>query len=156
MEVLLYIKSLLGLVVILSILLFFFFYSFDTKKNRKKIVEKKLEPKKVKQEVLVKKISNFELPYLQSIIKNKNSDAQTLKEALEAIIQYHGKIHPKLGLRLHPDFDIYKDIIFTLCRHPNTNKDLIIYFDKNLSTLNPEYKSSINDTLTMGLDSRGI
>ncbi len=151
MEVILFIKSLLGLIVILAILLFMFFSSLNEKKKKKKMEAQK----RVQQSVPVKKNSNLELRYFQSIIKDKDSSTKALKEALEAIIENYGVIPPKIGLRAHPDFTIYRDVLFTLCRHPHTNKDLIIYFDKNLSELNPEYKSYINDTLTMGLDSRG-
>jgi len=65
-------------------------------------------------------------------------------------------LHEKLGLRTHPDFDTYMDILFTICRHPNTNKDIIIKFDKELSRLNPEYKKEINEAITKGLNSRRV
>ena len=65
-------------------------------------------------------------------------------------------MHKKLGLRAHPDFDIYMDILFTICRHPNANKDLIIKFDRELEELNSEYKKEINDAITKGLNSRRV
>ena len=90
------------------------------------------------------------------VIKNKNSSTQELQEALDLIIKYHGKIHPKLGMRAHPDFDIYADIIFRICRHPSTTKEVIINFDRSLEKLNPDYNKEINDALTKGLNSRGF
>ena len=59
-------------------------------------------------------------------------------------------------MRAHPDFDIYMDILFTICRHPNTTKNLILDFDKELERLNPEYKPEINNALAKGLNSRGV
>jgi hypothetical protein len=47
------------------------------------------------------------------------------------------------------------DILFAICRHPNTNKDIIINFDKELEHLNPEYKKEINEAIAKGLNSRG-
>jgi hypothetical protein len=61
-----------------------------------------------------------------------------------------------MGVRAHKDFDIYMDVLFTLCRHPNTNTDLIINFDKELARLNPDYKQEINNAISKGLNSRGI
>jgi hypothetical protein len=92
---------------------------------------------------------------LRAIIKNKQSSSKELKEALDLILKHHGIVSKKLGLRPHPDFDVYMDILFTICRHPNTNKSIIVNFDKELLKLNPEYKSEINDAITKGLNSRG-
>jgi hypothetical protein len=72
------------------------------------------------------------------------------------ILKYYGHIHEKLGIRSHPDFDIYMEILIIICRHPNTNKDIIIKFDKELTRLNPSYKAEINEALTKGLNSRGV
>jgi len=62
---------------------------------------------------------------------------------------------PKLGVRSNPKADIYKFLITRLCRHPNTNKDLIIKFTNSLEKLNPSYKIEINENLMTGLNSRG-
>jgi len=59
-------------------------------------------------------------------------------------------------MRAHPDFDIYMEILFTICRHPNTNKDIVIKFDRELGRLNPEYKKEINEAITKGLNSRRV
>ena len=97
-----------------------------------------------------------DLDSLRNIIKDKESQTTTLKQALEMIIKYHGTIHTKLGVRAHPDFDPYMDVLFTVCRHPHADKDMIIYFDRELGRLNPEYKQDINEAMTKGLNSRRV
>jgi hypothetical protein len=148
MDIVLLIKSIMGLVVILGILILLFFYT--PKKKRK-------EPKEKKSYTQASKPApKHELKELLAVIRNKHATTQELADALEMIIKYHGHIHPKLGIRAHPDFDIYSEILLRICRHPNTNKDIIIKFDKALEKLNPEYVREINDSLTKGLNSRGL
>jgi len=48
------------------------------------------------------------------------------------------------------------DVLFTLCRHPNANKDIIISFDRELQTRNEQYIKDINDAIAKGLNSRGV
>ncbi len=145
MEITLLIKSGMGLLVILSILIYIFFFSSKEKKVLKKVVVKEGRAK-----------VKYDLEHLRAIVKNKKSTAKELKDALDLVLKYHGTIHKKLGVRVHPEFDIYMDILFTLCRHPNTNKNLIINFDRELERLNPTYKPEINNALTKGLNSRGM
>jgi hypothetical protein len=148
MDLTLLIQSGMGLLVLLGLLVFILVLSSSKKKKEvqksTKATQNKLTPK-----------PKTELNYLRDIIKNRKSTAAELKEALELVIKHHGTIHKKLGLRPHPESDIYMEIIFTICRHPNTNKDIILRFDKDLERKNPEYKKEINDALTKGLNSRG-
>lgn len=155
MEAELIIKSIMGLVAILAILVFLLFLEPGEKSQEKSHPKKTEDEIKVDTEVKRKIIDN-DLNYLLSVLKDKKSNEELLGEALDLIIKYHGTVHTKLGLRSHPDFDIYMDIIFTACRHPNINKDLIIKFDKELIRLNPEYKQDINEALTKGLTSRRV
>jgi lipopolysaccharide export LptBFGC system permease protein LptF len=158
MEAELIIKSIMGLVALLALLMFLLFLEPNsTQKSQEKpsdiepaVQDGKKEPRGEAQK------KELDLNYLAEIIKNKKSDSKKLQYALDAIIKYHGKVHKKLGLRAHPDFDIYIDILFTLCRHPNANKNLIINFDRELERQNPEYKQEINEAITKGLNSRGI
>jgi len=146
MEITLLVKSFLGLVSLLAILIFFLFYI----PKKKKIIKKK------KQELQENKKSDVtSLDKLLDIIKNRASTAKELKDALDLVIKYHGTIHPKLGLRPHPDFDVYGEILLRICRHPNTNKNIILDFDKALEARNEDYKKDINDFITKGLNSRG-
>ena len=86
----------------------------------------------------------------------KNNLVQELKEVLDLVIKYHGKIPKKLGLRSHPESQIYMDILFSICRHPNANKDIIVNFDKELGRLNQDYKKDLHEAMMRGLNSRGI
>ena len=149
MEITLLLKSIMGLVVILVILILLLFLISDKKKEKGKISSKNIAPYE-------KPPLNTDLNFLISIVKKKKTTAKELKEALDLIIKHHGTVHKKLGLRAHPDFDIYTDILFTVCRHPNTNKDILINFDRELERLNPEYKKEINDAITKGLNSRRV
>jgi hypothetical protein len=158
MEAELIIKSIMGLIALLALLIFLLFLEPGKEKKAK---EKPSEIKAVVEEKKGKPKSELldkepDLNSLVDIIKNKKSDVPKLAYALDLIIKHHGKVHKKLGIRAHPDFDIYIDILFTLCRHPNANKDLIINFDRELGKLNPEYKQEINEAITKGLNSRGI
>jgi biopolymer transport protein ExbB/TolQ len=149
METTLLVKWIVILSVLLSILVVFLVYSKNVKKKRKAKEQEKQQKQETKH--------NYEYPTLKElykVVRNRKSTAQELKEALDLVIKHYGKIHPKLGMRTHPDFDTYSAIMFTLCRHPNTNKDLIINFDRELEKLNPDYVMEINDALEKGLNSR--
>jgi len=141
------VQSIFGLVTILAILIFLLFLSTGNKKkeaNAKKVVTPQKQAQKT------------DLAYLKSIVKNKKSTTKELEEALVLVIRHHGNIHPKLGVRSHPDFDVYMDLLFTICRHPNSSKNIIISFDKDLCRLNPAYKKEINEAITRGLNSRRV
>ena len=147
MEITLLIKSIMGLVVLLALLIFLLF--LPSNKKKEKAVQKGSAP-------VQKRPANTDLECLRSIIKKKKSTAKKLQEALDLVIKYHGTVHAKLGLRAHPDFDIYMDILFTICRHPNTTKDIVLKFDRELGGRNPEYKKEINKAITKGLNSRRV
>lgn len=149
MEAELIIKIIMGLIVVLAILIFLLFLEPDPDSKEKKVVFKK--EKKTPERII-----DTDIESLLKIIKNKQSSEDMIREALDLIIKYHGTVHTKLGLRPHPDFDIYTDIIFTACRHPNVNKEIIVDFDRKLTRLNPEYKKEINDALEKGLTSRRV
>lgn len=153
------IKVIIGLIVILAVLIFLLFLepNKDAKSEpkRRPAAEVKKETKEEGKKENDSSI-NTDLFHLVNIIKNRRSNADTLSEALELVIKHHGKVHKKLGLRPHPDFDTYIDILFTICRHPNANKDMIITFDRELERLNPEYKKEINEAIAKGLNSRGF
>jgi hypothetical protein len=145
MDIIILIKSGIGLLAILAILMFFMIFIPKSKEKKRKNIPTKATPK-----------IDFDFNHLRAIIKNKKSSTEKLKETIDLILKYHGTIHPKLGIRAHPDFDMYMEIIMHLSRHPNTNKDLILQLDKELVRRNPEYKVEINEALTKGLNSRGL
>ncbi|MDT8338397.1 MAG: hypothetical protein RQ763_04285 [Sulfurimonas sp.] len=148
------IKAIIGLIVILAFLIFLLF--LQPKSKIKSEQKSNFESERSKYSKDESSSANTDLLHLVNIIKNKRSNAGTLSEALELVIKHHGQVHKKLGLRPHPDFDIYIDILFTICRHPNANKDMIITFDRELEKLNPEYKQEINEAIAKGLNSRGL
>lgn len=152
MEITLLIKSIMGLVVILGLLVFLLFLP-SRKKKKISVASKKVS--KTSESPQKNRIESG-LNSLLAIIKDRKTTTSKLKEALDLVIKHHGVVHKKLGLRPHPDFDLYMDILFTICRHPNTSKDLIVKFDRELERLNPEYKKEINDAISKGLNSRGI
>lgn len=152
MEITLLIKSIMGLVVILGLLVFLLFMP-SRKKKKNSVASKKVSETS---DIPQKKKINSDLSFLHTLIKDRKTSTSGLKEALDLVIKHHGVVHKKLGLRPHPDFDIYMDILFTICRHPHTSKDLIVKFDRELEKLNPEYKKEINDAIAKGLNSRGI
>jgi len=149
MDITLVIKSIMGLVAILGLLVILLVLPSRKRKKKSLVDTKKVNKTPQKEEL------KTDLSSLHAIVKNKKTSTKKLKEALDLILKHHGVVHKKLGMRPHPDFDIYMDILFTICRHPNTNKNLIIKFDKELERLNPEYKKEINDSITKGLNSRG-
>lgn len=109
-------------------------------------VGKKAETKKVAR--------SFDV--LAGIIKAKESSASDLKSALDEIITHHGKIKERLGTTPHPDFKRYAGVILAICRHGNTSKELILSFDKSLSSKNPKYRRDIDEAVQKGLNSRGM
>jgi len=147
MDMIFLLKSLTGLVVILALLIFFLFYA--PKKKRAKNKQNKDKQKEKKQD-------HESLESLVAIIRDKKSSSEELLRASELIVKYHGAIHEKLGIRAHPDFDIFGEILLRLCRHPHTNKKIILGFEGALSKKNPEYTREINDFLSKGLNSRGF
>ena len=146
MEITLLIKTIVGLVVLLGILVFILILPQRQKQKTKKtkIVSSSTKGPKT------------DLESLRYIIRNRVSSKEALKEALDLVIKHHGHIPKRLGTRVNPQFDDYMEILIMICRHPNTDKNIIIDFDKQLSNLNPEYKNEINESITKGLDSRGI
>ncbi len=148
MELTLLIKSAMGLLVILGLLVFILVLNSKSKKREIQKSKKVVQEQKVKPKI--------DLEFLRTIVKNRKSTTQELKEALDLVLKYHGTIPKKLGLRSHPKSQIYMDILFSVCRHPNANKDIIINFDKELGRLNVEYKKDLHDAMMRGLNSRGV
>ena len=145
MDIILLVKLALGLIALLFLLIYLFFL---------KPVKKKKSIKKKNKQPSVRKPTD--LKYLSSIIKNKNTDTKTLKETLDLVLKYHGDIPKKIGTNNHPNFIMYEDIIFAICRHPNVKSTIISEFTSSLEKQNEQYKSQINNALSKGLNSRGI
>jgi hypothetical protein len=102
-----------------------------------------------------KKHRNRSMNALKTIIKDKNTSAEELSSVLDLIIKYHGVIPTEHVGKKGTSFDPYIDILFTICRHPNTNKKIITNFDSALSKKNPNFAFGISDAVSKGLASRG-
>ncbi len=156
MSVELLIQSIIGLIVLLILLVLLFLLLSRSKKkeqkNKSTVVTK--VTKSTKKNSKKESIPSFD--ELRAIVRNKKSSHEDLKKAVDLIIQHYSKIHPKMGIRSHPDFDKYVDLIVHLVRHRNTSKELILKLDAALLKVNPDYKAELNDTLTKALNSRGI
>lgn len=147
MDILLLVKTIATLAGVLGVLIFFYLYiTYKNPPKKKKNSQKPLHIREVKPDFTT----------LLEVIRDKKSTTQELKEAVELIIKYYGKIPKKLGMRAHPKFELYSEIILRLCHHPNINKEIILRLDRELERQNPEYKLEINDSLEKGLNTRGI
>lgn len=145
MEVTSLIKLIIGLVGILGFLLFVFLYRSSIKKNIPR--KAKNQAKKVD-----KNIPSFDL--LVKRVKNNNTTSSELNDALNLILYHYGDIPKKIGISAHPDFTKYAEVLMKICRHPNTNKDIIVKFNLGLEKKNPEYKKEINNFVEQALDLR--
>jgi len=147
MDITLLIKSIAALSGALGILILLYFYLSHANKPQKKKASKKIQH--------IREVQP-DLNTLLEIIKDKKSTTLELKEAVDLIVKYYGKIPKKLGMRAHPKFEIYSELILRICHHPNTTKEIILKLDRELERLNPEYKMELEDSLTKGLDTRGL
>ncbi len=147
MDIALLIKSLAALSGVLGILIFLYLYFFHINKTKNKKVSKKpLHVKEVKPEFHT----------LLEVIKDKKATTSELNEAVDLLLKYYEKIPKKLGLRAHPEFEKYSELILRICHHPHVTKDIILRLDKELHRRNPEYALELDDSLTKGLDTRGF
>ena len=118
--------------------------------KKKKPIKKQIKTNKAE-----KRHRNRSMHALKSIIKDKTTSAEELASVLDLIIKYHGDIPTEHVGKKGTSFDPYIDILFTICRHPNTNKKIITNFDSALSKKNPNFAFGISDAVSKGLASRG-
>lgn len=142
-----------GLLVLLVLLIVIFVLPSRAKKKKsssslsKTASKVALEPKDLKE---------LSFDELRAIVRKRSSTTKDLEDAIEQIVKSYSKIHPKMGLRTHPDFDMYIDLIVHLVRHKNTNTALVLKLDRALVKNNPDYKAELNDALQKALNSRGF
>ena len=91
---------------------------------------------------------------LKAILKNKDATHDALEKAIESIVEYYGEIEPKVAGRQSKDFDRYMELIFIICKHPNTDKKLVLSFERDLARINPQYKRDLDHAVTKGLSFR--
>ncbi len=146
MDITLLIESIVGLISILGILMLFLLWS--SKEKQKKSTEPQPADEAPKQDT--------SLEALRMITHRQNATTQELANVVELLLKYHPTIHAKLGVRTHPEFDIYADILFHLGRHKQITKKILLRFSNELEKQNPNYKKEIEDALMRGLNSRGL
>ena len=149
MDILILIKSGLGLMVILGVLVSLLIFPRRLKKKDLKKT-KEVMPVKEKNDVL-------SLKELRKRVTSRESSTEELKDAIELIIKNYGTMYEKKsGVLSHPESDIYMDIVFKLCRHQNATTAMIVQFTNSLEKLNPQYGKGINNSMMRGLNSRKI
>ena len=105
-----------------------------------------LGAKKKKAQAMQKtKVKVIDLATLVKTIKLKTTVGKDLEKNLGLVLKFHGNID---------DFSLYEEILYAVTLHPNTNKNLILYFEKELSQRNPEYKKRISDAVMDALKAR--
>ena len=132
--------------VILGMLIFFYVYQ-PSKKVQKQQVNRPQKPT----------ASPTQIPTFEKLVermKKRTATIQELQEAAELILKYYGAIKPKNGIAPSKDFKRYGEVMFIIARHPNTTKELVVMFDKELANKNPDYRREIDEMLNRGLSAR--
>jgi len=142
LDIVLIVKSLVGLVALLGILIMLLLYK--SKKQEISIKEKASKPK----------MMSFE--QIMRVVRDRKSTSEQLEEAVNTLLKRYPKIPPKHGIRLDNAFYNYSEIMVRLCRHPNITKEILLRYDQELIKCNPKYQKEIDDVFSKGLQSRGM
>ena len=139
MDVTTLIMTLTGLLGVLLVLVLIYIFARTPSK----------EPAKAAPEATPRKAPEAlrTLEVLEAVIRDRSSSKEELRSAVEAIGRHYGKIHATTLAR-------YSRIIMSLCRHPQTDKTIIVSFDKVLRQQNPGMRQELDLALRKGLDSR--
>ena len=137
MDITLLVESFVGLASLLGVLIFFLFYA--PAKKREKELQKVQEKKRVQELVPV------DFNTLLERVRDKHTSTKELAETLETILREYGEID---------DIKPYSEILIRICRHPNTDKNIILNFNRGLEQKNPNYSREINSFIAQGLNSR--
>ena len=135
----------IAMMVVLAILVFLYVY----RPSKKRSLQVGKEDKNLQEN---KKIPSFKK--LLDTLKNNASTDKELRNAAELIIKHYGTIKAKHGVAPDKDFKRYAEAIFAVSSHPNTNKDIVVMFDRELSKRNKNYQREIDEMLNRGLSSR--
>lgn len=139
------------LFLLIPLLLSYLYYPGENATKKVQVEEKKEETRP-----LIDKKNPLTFEQISGIFRNKNSEQEDLKEAIEQLIRYHGKIKPKLGDLAHPDFKRYLTLIIDLSKHPHADTDIIISLYHKLSIKNPRYNLDIDEATNKGIAARGL
>jgi len=130
MEITLLLELFMILIIILAVALFLLLHK-----------KKQTLPKTISQPTPLEGLDSLVL-----ILKDTNTTSQTLQKTVDAILTHYGVIEN--------NFELYKEIVFTVTKHPNTTKKIILNFEGALQKRNPHYKKEIDVALTQALRAR--
>ena len=85
---------------------------------------------------------------LEAVILDQQSSKAELSRAVDAICRHHGTIRTATLER-------YLRLMVALCRHPRTDKSIVIALDRGLQGQNPNFSQELEAALRKGLNSRG-
>jgi hypothetical protein len=85
---------------------------------------------------------------LEAVILDPKSSKAELSKAVDAIRSNHAMIRAGTLER-------YTRLMTALCRHPHTDKSLVISLDKGLQEQNPNFRQELEAALQKGLNARG-
>ena len=152
------IKVLIGIIIVLLIILLLLLFLVVLPARRKKKAQEEAARKKAqaakkqKKELTIYDVEDFDT--LRAKVRRTSLSKEELEETIDLIIKYYSKIPPKLGIRTHPEYDKYLDLMIALARHPQTDKTLILRLDRALHKANPQYKLELNEALRRALNAR--
>ncbi|MBN2897033.1 MAG: hypothetical protein JXK05_14215 [Campylobacterales bacterium] len=147
-----HIIELLILIIAFSVVLGLLIFLYVYKPAQKRKAAMRLQAEAIKSTPQRSEIPTFDTLLLK--IKNRYSDEATLREAAELMLRYYGTIEPKHGVVPNKDFRRYGEAIYAISAHPNTTKELVVMFDRELSRRNPSYAREIEEMLNRGLSAR--
>ncbi len=111
---------------------------------------------KIDEKPVIDKNKTLSFEEIKILFSHKHSNKNELKEAIEQLVRHHGKIHAKLGDLAHPDFKRYLELIISLCKNPQADKELILSLDQKLRVKNPKYGLEIDEAVNKGIAARGF
>ena len=132
--------------IILSLLIFIYIYK--PAKARARVRTEKRATKKEKREVPT-------FAKLVQKIKMRDTTSEELEKAVRLLLKYYGTIPSKNGIAPSREFKKYAEVIYFVARHPNTTKEIVLFFDKEINAKNPQYHREIDEMLSRGLTARG-
>ncbi len=147
-------STLITILIILLVLLIPLLLSYIVYPDDK--IATHIPAKKKSSKIVITKDKPLTFEEITAIFMHKESSKEELKEAIEQLIRYHGKIHSKLGDLPHPDFKRYLTLIIELCNNPQADKDIIVLLDQKLRIRNPKYGLNIDEAIDKGIAARGF
>lgn len=121
--------ALVFLIVLLGLLLFLLF----SQRKKEPSINKTL------------KVKSSSLKDYIDVIEDTNTTTKELEQTLQKILNEYGIIQ---------DLSLYLNLVSSVVKHKNTNKNLILNLEKNLKLQNSKYKKEIEDMVLYALNTR--